>query len=63
MAQLMRLYSLLDPVARGRVHDYMTVRLDSLPVIVAVERDPEPELFGHNEPERSDLEHADLPSP
>lgn len=36
IGRLMRLYALLDPVARSRVHDYITVRLNSLPVLAAV---------------------------
>jgi hypothetical protein len=36
MAEIMRRYALLDPEARKRVHAYITLRLDSLPVITAV---------------------------
>jgi len=36
MTTIMRWYALLDPVARARVHAYVSQRIDSLPVIAAV---------------------------
>lgn len=49
MTTIMRWYALLEPEARARVHDYVSKRINSLPVIAAVgggtDEHPTGELF------------------
>ena len=55
MSRMADLYALLQPAARHRVHHYMGERLDTLPVIAAIEPEPEaPVLPFHRNRESED---------
>jgi len=61
----MRMYALLAPKARKRVHDYVSERINDLPVLAAVgggiEHD-EPDLFPHSH-DVEDTDNAEQLSP